>query len=513
MNLAEWVERNAHRWPDRPAVAEGLEVHATWQQFADTVARLAQGLRSTYSLSDGDRVAIVMRNRPEYLEAMFAAWHAGLVAVPVNARLHRDEIAYILQHSASAVVITDDDHADDVLSLVGPDTGVRAGVLAPSTDWTALAAGDPPPMVERSGDDPAWLFYTSGTTGRPKGATLTHRNLLMMSLSYFADIDPVSHLDSVLHAAPISHGSGLYGLPHMAKGAVSVIPASGGVDVAEIASLLERWPGMSFFAAPTMVKRLVDDPAMTTADLSNLKTIIYGGAPMYLADLEAALEVFGPKLAQIYGQGETPMTITALSKADHADTAHPRWRDLMQSVGFPRTDVEVNVVDEEGRPVAVGDIGEVVVRGDVVMAGYWNNPAATAESIRDGWLFTGDMGSFDENGCLTLRDRSKDLIISGGMNIYPREVEEVLLTHPAVAGVSVVGKPDPEWGESIVAFVVPTPASPAPSIDELDALCLDRIARYKRPKEYRFVDSLPTNNYGKVVKRELRDLLRAEALG
>ena len=220
--------------------------------------------------------------------------------------------------------------------------------------------------------------------------------------------------------------------------------------------------------------------------------------------------MFGPRLAQIYGQGETPMTITGLSKAEHADTAHPRWREHMESVGLPRIDVEVRVVDESGAPLPPGEIGEVVVRGAVVMAGYWNNPDATAETVRDGWLHTGDMGEFDAEGFLTLRDRSKDLIISGGMNIYPREIEEVLLHHAGVAAASVVGRPDPEWGESVVAFVVAADASAVPSVEELDQLCLDRIARYKRPKEYRFVDSLPTNNYGKVLKRELRERLAAE---
>ena len=239
---------------------------------------------------------------------------------------------------------------------------------------------------------------------------------------------------------------------------------------------------MSFFAAPTMVKRLAGDPAMAAADLSHLKTIIYGGAPMYLADLEDALERFGPRLAQIYGQGETPMTITALSKADHADRDHPRWRDRMQSVGVARTDVEVRVVDDDDRELPAGEIGEIVVRGDVVMAGYWNQPEATAETLRGGWLHTGDVGSFDADGYLTLRDRSKDLIISGGMNIYPREVEEALLHHAGVRAVAVVGRPDPEWGETVVAFVVPADGAAPPPVDELDRTCLDRIARYKRPK-------------------------------
>lgn len=511
MNPAVWVERHGRLRPGAAAVADGTRVHATWAQFARTVASAAAGLRDGSGLRPGDRVAIVMRNRPEYLEALYAIWHAGLVAVPVNARLHRDEIAYILGHSGAAVAVTDDEHVDDVSASLGTVTTLRQVVRAPGPDWDRITAASPIPLQERAPDDPAWLFYTSGTTGRPKGATLTNRNLLTMSLSYLADIDPVGADDSILHAAPLSHGSGLYSLPHVARGAVNVVPASGGVDADEIAGLLQRWPGMSFFAAPTMVKRLAGDPAIAAADLSNLKTIVYGGAPMYLSDLDEALAVFGPRLAQIYGQGETPMTITGLSKAEHADRDHPRWRERMQSVGSARTDVEVRVVDADDSPLPVGEIGEIVVRGDVVMAGYWQQPEASAETLRGGWLHTGDMGSLDDEGYLTLRDRSKDLIISGGMNIYPREVEEVLLRHPGVRAVAVVGRPDPEWGESVVAFVVADEGVPAPTVEALDRTCLDHIARFKRPKEYRFVASLPTNNYGKVVKRDLRERLAAES--
>jgi acyl-CoA synthetase (AMP-forming)/AMP-acid ligase II len=504
MNPALWVARHGRLRPDDPAIADGERVHASWATFAARTAAAAAGLRDDFGLSPGDRVAIVMRNRPEYLEAKFAIWHAGLVAVPVNARLHRDEIAYILEDSETAVVLIDPEHADDVEPLIG-----QAAVVAPGERWERLTASSPAPLVDRQPDDPAWLFYTSGTTGRPKGATLTNRNLLLMTLSYYADIDAVMPDDCILQVAPLSHGAGLYGLPHVARGAVSVIPQSGDGD--EIAALLRRWPGMSFFAAPTMVKRLAGDPALAAADLSHLKTIIYGGAPMYLADLEDALALFGPRLAQIYGQGETPMTITALSKADHADRDHPRWRDRMQSVGLARTDVEVRVVDDDDRALPAGEIGEIVVRGDVVMAGYWNQPDATAVTLRGGWLHTGDLGSVDDAGYLTLRDRSKDLIISGGMNIYPREVEEALLNHAGVGSVAVVGRPDEEWGETVVAFVVPADRAAPPLVDELDRTCLDRIARFKRPRDYRFVDALPTNNYGKVVKRDLQDQLRVEA--
>lgn len=511
MNPAGWVHRHGRSRPDDPALVHGDRVVAGWRSFSDSVAAVAGGLIHDLGLAPGDRVAIVMRNRPEYLVALYAIWHAGLVAVPVNARLHRDEIGFILDHSGSRVAFSDDEHADDLHHLLGTVPNLQQVVVAASERWTRLTTAAPVATADAHPTDPAWLFYTSGTTGRPKGATLTHRNLLMASLSYFADIDPVHPQDAILHLAPLSHGSGLYGLPHVAKGAVSVFTESAGLDGAEVAALLGRHPGTSFFAAPTMISKLVADQAISTCDRSNLKVIIYGGAPMYLADLQAALDVFGPRLAQIYGQGESPMTITALSKADHADRAHPRWAQRMGSVGTARTDVEVLVVDDDGNPLPTGGIGEILVRGDVVMPGYWNEPQATAATLRNGWLHTGDVGSFDEDGYLTLRDRSKDLIISGGMNIYPREVEETLLRHPGVQAVAVVGRPDPTWGESVVAFIVADNPSAAPQPADLDRTCLDSIARYKRPKEYRFVDTLPTNNYGKVVKRDLRDLLASES--
>jgi long-chain acyl-CoA synthetase len=285
------------------------------------------------------------------------------------------------------------------------------------------------------------------------------------------------------------------------------VPASGGVEAAELFALGRTLGPLSTFAAPTIVRRLVDHAeaqGLSPADAAaSFKTIVYGGAPMYRADIQRALRVMGPRFVQIYGQGETPMVTTVLSRRHLLDSAHPQHLQRVASVGVGQTPVRVRVDAPAGLP------GEVLVQGDTVMAGYWRDPTASAEALRDGWLHTGDIGSLDEHGFLTLKDRSKDLIISGGSNIYPREVEEVLLTAPGVAEAAVIGTPDAEWGEAVVAFVVATPGS-APQAAQLDALCLSHIARFKRPKRYVFVDALPKNHYGKVLKTALREQLAAE---
>jgi long-chain acyl-CoA synthetase len=445
----------------------------------------------------GDRVAIAMTNRPEFLEALFAIWHAGLAAVPMNAKLHANEFRHIIEDSGASLVLASPELAEAAAHAETIVTG--------TDDWRRLLAGDPIAAAPSAPDDLAWLFYTSGTTGRPKGAMLTHRNLLMSTLSYYADLDHVEAGQAILHAAPLSHGSGVYALPFIAQGALNIIPESHGFDVAEVTAALGGGGRVSFFAAPTMVMRLVNDPGFAGADLRGLDTIIYGGGPMHVPDLLRALEVAGPRLSQIYGQGEAPMTITALRKSWHADRTRPRWLDIVGSVGLPRTDVEVRVVDGDDRDLAPGETGEILCRGPVVMAGYWRSEAATAETLRGGWLRTGDMGSFDEEGFLTLKDRSKDVIISGGSNVYPREVEDVLLHHPDVLEVSVIGRAHADWGEEIVACVVPRPGA-ALDERELDALCLAQVARFKRPRAYVLLDALPKNNYGKVLKSELRRL-------
>jgi long-chain acyl-CoA synthetase len=480
MNLVHLLLRSARWLPDRPALALGRRSVRSYREMASRVARLASGLTRKFSLQKGDRVALAMRNGPEFYEVLFACWHAGLTAVPMNAKLHPKEFAYILENSGAR------------LCFVTPD--LQAAVPSGIAPADALGDAEAPP-ADVDPDDVAWLFYTSGTTGVPKGAMLTHRNMLFQTHAYFADIDKLASGDSALHPAPLSHGSGLYGLPHFAAGAVNVIPESGHFEPAEIFELLEHWPGASFFAAPTMIVRLLASPAARTP--RNLKTLTYGGAPMYVADCLRALELFGPRLYQLFGQGEAPMTITGLPQELHAQRKH------LETCGMARTGCEVKVFDENDEELPAGEVGEIVTRSDCVMKGYWQNPEATARALRGGWLHTGDVGSLDAEGFLTIKDRSKDMIISGGANIYPREIEEVLLRHPAVAECSVVGRAHPEWGEEVVAFVVKKSAL---NVEELESLCLDNIARFKRPREYRFVDALPKNNYGKVLKTELRKL-------
>lgn len=510
MNIAHLLHRAAKVWGERPALSVGHEVRLDYAGLGRRVPRLAAGLIAAGGLQPGDRVALLLKNCPEYWELLFALWHAGLAAVPVNAKLHPREVAWIADNAGAKLVLASPELAHELSPLLRELSPAPRLLVAGERDFAALWQAEPLPLAEETGPDSlAWLFYTSGTTGRPKGAMLTHRNLMVATMNYFADVDRVGPEDCIIHCAPVSHGSGLYGLPHVARGANQVIPASGGFDPAETLDLIARWPGASFFFAPTMVHRLVHAPQIAAADTRNLKTIVYGGGPMYVADLEHAMQVLGPKLAQIYGQGEAPMTITGMDKAMHVDDGHPRHRERLGSAGIARTDVEVRVVDENDRPLPPGEIGEVVCRGEIVMAGYWRNPEATAQALRGGWLHTGDVGSFDADGFLTLKDRSKDMIISGGSNIYPREVEEVLLRHPGVSEVSVVGRPHPDWGEEVIAFVVGRDGAGL-TADHLDALCLDHIARFKRPKQYRFVAALPKNNYGKVLKTELRGLLQKE---
>ena len=488
LNLFALLDHAASRFAERGALYHGERQLCTWRELRDRTLRLATSVRET--AGPGARIAIASENRPEIIELMFAVWAAQCAVVPINYKLHPREMAQILEDARVSQVFASPKIAsqlastvDAPLEAIGTDAYRRWLSAEPST----AAATDPSTL--------AWLFYTSGTTGRSKGAMLSHRSLTAMTVAHLADIDAPDENCSLVHAAPMSHGSGLYIAPYVLRGARQVVPESGRFDPAEFLDLCDSHPGCSAFLAPTMVQRLVETGR---ARPRHLRTIVYGGGPMYVDRLKKAMAAFGSIFAQIYGQGESPMTITGLRRADHetADDA------ILGSVGYARSGMDVAVLRDDGTPADTGEIGEIVCRGDAVMSGYWNNPDATRSTLKDGWLYTGDMGSFDERGFLTLRDRSKDVVISGGSNVYPREVEELLLQHPGVAEVAVVGAPDEEWGEVVVAFVVGA-VEPA----ELGAHLLERIARFKRPKRYVFVAALPKNSYGKVLKRDLRNQL------
>jgi fatty-acyl-CoA synthase len=487
VNLFALLDQAASRFADRGAVYRGEQQLLTWAELRERALRLAGSLRA---LGPGARVAVASENRPEIVELMFGVWAAECVYLPINYKLHPREMRQILEDAcaahvfASPKIATDLAHVTTVpLEVVGDDSyesrfGAERATV-PSTDPAELA----------------WLFYTSGTTGRSKGAMLSHRNMMAMTVAHLADFDSPDEDCSLVHGAPMSHGSGLYIPPYVLRGARQVIPASGAFEPDEFLDLCEHHPGCSAFLAPTMVARLVQTGRSCPA---NLRTVVYGGGPMYVESLKKAMAAFGPIFTQLYGQGEAPMTITGLRRADHLDADDA----VLGSVGYARSGVDVAVLRDDGGQADVGEIGEIVCRGDVVMSGYWQNPQATAATLQNGWLHTGDMGSFDERGYLTLRDRSKDVVISGGSNIYPREVEEALLEHPGVVEAGVVGTKDEEWGEVVVAFIVGDVGSA-----ELDTHLLDRIARFKRPKRYEFIDELPKNSYGKVLKRELRERL------
>lgn len=500
MNNYYLLEQAAARFPDRGAVFRGEKQLLTFAQLRSRALKLAAGLRKCGE--PGDRIAIVTENCPEYVELFFGTWAADMAVVPMNAKLHPKEMVQILEDSSAAIVFCSAKlYAGLAAALRGSPANNCRVVQIGGHDYTALIQQEWRGAIRSDPATLAWLFFTSGTTGRSKGAVLTHRNLNACTSAYLADMESVDETFSLLHAAPMSHGSGLYVPAYIARGARQVIPISAGFDPAEFLALSDFHPKCGAFLAPTMVQRLRLEAERSGFRPRNLRTIVYGGAPMYLEELRKAIAVFGQVFIQIYGQGEAPMTITGLRRADHAeDDAH-----VLGSAGYPRLGVEVAVVDENGRPVAIGQVGEIICRGDIVMSGYWNNPQATASAIKDGWLHTGDMGSFDGKGLLTLRDRSKDVVISGGSNIYPREVEEVLLRHPGVSEVCVIGQAHPDWGEIVVAVIVPTGEQPMQS--ELDAFCNENIARFKRPKKYVFVEALPKSSYGKVLKRELRSQL------
>ena len=511
MHLARLFQRSVHIYSDRPALAIGFSDGTNYIGLDAQIRALAFWMRSELRLKEGDRVALAMKNCPQYAQALLASWHAGLCAVPINSKLHPSEIEYILRDSGSGLCLTDAALYEQLAPVVKAIDACHMVDVGACGFHQAMQGplADESYILRQGGNTPAWLFYTSGTTGRPKGVVLSHANLVNMALNFYADVQALDETDVLLHAAPMSHGSGLYSVPCFLKGALQVVPPSGGFDEAEVCEMLRSYSNVSLFAAPTIVKRLVKYVADNNVELPGLKSIIVAGAPFYIEDVKEAVRVLGPRVAQIYGQGESPMSITAQTAKQIARAVEHNDDNFLSSVGYAQTSIELTIAGTDGAPLPPDELGEIMVAGPTVMQEYWLNDKATEETLAGGRLHTGDIGLIDHRGLLHLKDRSKDVIISGGTNIYPREVEETLIQHPAVADVAVIGMPDPHWGESILAFVVLAENGGDVTPDELEQHCLGQMARFKRPKQYVFLEELPKNATGKVLKRRLIDMIPA----
>lgn len=509
MNIGHLLTKASRTYSERLSLVYGDE-RFTYQETNERVNRFANTFK-VLGLRKGDRLALVQRNCPQILETIFACFKAGIAAVPINARLHPKELAYIIDDSGAKALVYSEEFIETVKSIREYLRGTRHFIClseAPdSLDYEKLISSGKPEEaeVDVNTNDLAWIFYTSGTTGKPKGAMLTHKTILTMIINYYADIYFLSPEDVVLHIAPLTHGSGFYALPVFGKGSLNLILKAKKFDPELIFQTIEEKRVTNIaFVTPTVINMLLHSPHIDKYDLSSLRCIVYGGSPMYVEDLKRAIKKMGKIFVQIYGQGEAPMTISYLRREEHLIGGTEEEMARLMSAGIPRTDVELKIFDEQDSELPLGKMGEVVVRGDIVMKGYWNKPDDTAETLRNGWLHTGDLGMMDDEGYIYIMDRKKDMIISGGINIYPREVEEVMLRHPAIHEVAVIGVPDPIWGESIKAIVVLRDGVKATE-EEIIGFCKDNIASFKKPKSVEFVDSLPKSAYGKIPKREIRE--------
>jgi acyl-CoA synthetase (AMP-forming)/AMP-acid ligase II len=507
LNIARNLSIAAEYDPDRPAFIWGDEI-TSYAQANERTNALAHGL-GNLGLETGGRVGVFMSNCPQLIESFFAVWKAGGCVVPLNARFLGEEVEYHLGDPQATAVIFGDEFREMMARIRDRLPTVRHFIctgqpLEGQIGYEELVAthlGLKEPLVEIADDELAWLFYTSGTTGKPKGAMLTHGNLNFMAVSWVADLMHLEPDDVGLHAAPLTHGAGFHAIVLALKAASQVIMKPHRFDAETFCSTVARHRITNTWLVPTQIKMLLNYPDLERWDLSSLKWVVYGGAPMYVEDLKEAIRRMGSIFVQLYGQGETPMTGTYLRTQEHITRGREAQR--LASCGRVRSGIELCILGQENHELPRGESGEICVRGPSVMKGYWQRPEATADVLRGGWLHTGDVGYMDEYGYVYILDRTKDMIISGGSNVFPREVEEVLLQHPAISEVCVIGVPDELWGEAVKAVVVLKPG-PRATAEEIIAFAASRIADYKKPKSVEFVLEIPKNAYGKVLKRELR---------
>ena len=501
MNLSHFLRQCARRHGDEIGFVWG-EASWTWAELDRRVDALVVALAKR-GVTKGLRILVQSRNCNQMVEAMFACFRLGAVYVPTNFRQTPDEVASLARTSGAFAMICHADFPDHAAAV--PDMAFVLSIGASDfgfdlDDVVAAHDGQAAPTADMLHDDPCWFFFTSGTTGRPKASVLTHGQMAFVVTNHLCDLMPgMTHRDASLVVAPLSHGAGVHLLVQVARGVKTILPAGERFDVEAAWSLVAQWRVTNMFTVPTIVKLLCEHPAVDRHDRSSLRTVIYAGAPMYREDQKFALRKLGPVLVQYFGLGEVTGAITVLPAELHDDIDGPR----VGTCGYERTGMQVSIQDDEGVEQAPGQLGEICVCGVAVFAGYYDNLEANAKAFRDGWFRTGDLGYLDAAGFLFITGRQSDMYISGGSNVYPRETEERLLTHPAIAEVAILGVPDRTWGEVGVAVCVLRAGA---ELDEpaLLAWLEGKVARYKLPKRVFFWDALPKSAYGKIVKKDIR---------
>ncbi|MBN9670746.1 AMP-binding protein [Labrenzia aggregata] len=513
-NLAHFLTKNARRWPARTAVV-WEEKAWTWSELDARVSALAQALHKEYGVAKGDALLVQAQNSNQMIEIMLAAFRLGAVWVPCNFRQAPGETAYAAQKANARVFLCDAEYEDqaEAVRQAGADL---AGIVsigdspfaASYEDLVSAYLSSPCDNAPVDYNDPCWLFFTSGSTGRPKAVVLTHGQIGFVCVNYMTDLlSGTTERDASLVIAPLSHGAGLHLIAQLSAGSAHVLMPKGGFNPANAFQLIEEHNIGNLFTVPTIVKRLVEDPALERFDHSSLRHVIYAGAPMYREDQKLALEKLGKVLVQYYGLGEVTGNITVLRPQDHSLEDGPQTR--AGTCGTERTGIEISIQDDEGKILPPFETGEVCVIGPAVCAGYLNDDAANAKSFRNGWFRTGDIGHMDDARYLYLTGRASDMYISGGSNVYPKEVEEVLLAHPSLSEVAILGIPDPQWGEIGLAVCVAAEGA-SPDQEEIATFLSGKVARYKQPSRYLFIDEMPTSAYGKITKKLVRTFLEEQ---
>lgn len=490
--------------PDRDCAICG-EKRLTYREFEKRINKLANVLYGL-GLKKGDRVSVLSENSMTATEAMIGIEKCGLVWAPLNFRHHPTEHAYHLNDAGSRALIMQQHFAEGIES-VRDELETVEQFIVDGEGYSGMdkyedlmsRASEKAVNVHIDEDDPVALMYTSGTTGKAKGVLHTHKGF--GALATFSAIElGVQDTDVVIYVAPINHGAGILLPPHLMMGVPNILVAH--LDVDYILDVIQKERVTSMWLAPTIIYFLLAYPNRANFDLSSLRSLPYSSAPIAVEKLKEALDTFGNVFAQAYGLVECPV-ISMLSRADHVVGGTEEQTRRLGSAGREIIYTSVRVVDEDGNDMDPGEMGEIIVQSPLVMKEYWGDPEATAEAIKDGWLYTGDVGYLDEGGYLFIADRLKDMIITGGYNVYPKEVENVIFKHQAVFEAAVIGVPDETWGESVKAFVALKPGMQATE-EEIIALCRDNLASYKKPKSVEFIEALPKNMAGKILKTELR---------